>query len=238
MEAAGAGDLLQLAPEPRHAVADQAAVGLDLRLARAAQEAEAAALALEVGPAADQPPRLIVEMCASSTCSRPSALAARSPKISRISPVRSITLAPSAVSRLRCWMADSDCVEDDEPGILHPYQRRHLLGLSRPNQRRRTRLAELERQFVDHNHADRRGKPLGLGQPRVRVARRIAAIGQDHDRAGAAGELVPIALETVRSILARRLFLGKVERLRGLDRRHRMLVHELRHALALEHHAE
>ena len=62
VEGAGAGDLLELLPELGHAVADQPAVGLDLGLAGAAEEAEAAALPLEVGPAPHQPARLIVEM--------------------------------------------------------------------------------------------------------------------------------------------------------------------------------
>src|SRR6185312_5918971 len=40
--------------------------------------------------------------CASSTCSAPSRVCARSPKMSRIRPVRSMTLQPHSRSRLRC----------------------------------------------------------------------------------------------------------------------------------------
>ncbi len=40
--------------------------------------------------------------CASSTCRRPSAVRARRAKISRINCVRSMTLIPIALSRLRC----------------------------------------------------------------------------------------------------------------------------------------
>src|SRR5206468_4042881 len=62
MQRAGALDLVELALDFGHAVADQAPIGLDLGFAGTAKEAEAAALALEVGPAPDQPPRLIIEM--------------------------------------------------------------------------------------------------------------------------------------------------------------------------------
>ena len=54
--------LIEFAPDLGHAVPDQPAVGLDLRVAGAAEEAESAALPFEVGPAADQATGLIVEM--------------------------------------------------------------------------------------------------------------------------------------------------------------------------------
>lgn len=54
--------LLKFAPDLGHAVPDQPPVGLDLRLARTAKEAETAALAFKVGPASDEAARLIIEM--------------------------------------------------------------------------------------------------------------------------------------------------------------------------------
>jgi hypothetical protein len=50
---------VKLPLQPDHLIVDGAAVGLQLRLAGAADKAEAAALAFEMGPGADQPGALV-----------------------------------------------------------------------------------------------------------------------------------------------------------------------------------
>ena len=62
VEASGAADLLEFFLEADDAVADEAAVGFDLGFAGSAEEAEAAALAFEVGPAADEAAALVFEV--------------------------------------------------------------------------------------------------------------------------------------------------------------------------------
>jgi hypothetical protein len=99
-------DLVELLLDRLDALADHPPVELDLRLARAAARADAAALTLEVAPAAHQPGREVLQR-ASSTWSLPSWLRARSPKISRISIVRSATATPRCFSRLRCCAGES-----------------------------------------------------------------------------------------------------------------------------------
>src|SRR5947207_414601 len=62
MQCARALDAIELALDLADALADLAAVGLDLSLARAAEKAEAAALPFEMRPRAHEPAFLIVEM--------------------------------------------------------------------------------------------------------------------------------------------------------------------------------
>ena len=62
MQAARALHLVELAADLGHSVANHPAIGFDLRFARSAEKAEAAALALKVRPASDEPPCLIIKM--------------------------------------------------------------------------------------------------------------------------------------------------------------------------------
>jgi len=62
LQSAGTPHLLQVLLHTHDPVADQAPVGLDLRLAGTAQEAEAAALPLQMGPGPHEPAALVFEM--------------------------------------------------------------------------------------------------------------------------------------------------------------------------------
>ena len=122
MQPAGAHDLLELLADDVDALADQPPVGLDLRLAGAAEEAEAAALALEMGPGPHQPALLVVEMGEldlQPPFPRPRALA------------EDLEDQPGAVEHLgvprRLEVAllhrRQRMIDDDQPGLLGAHQR-------------------------------------------------------------------------------------------------------------------
>src|SRR5690606_21754074 len=55
--------LLELLAQPSHALPDHSPISLDLRLARAPEEPEAAALAFQVRPRAHETTLLVIEVC-------------------------------------------------------------------------------------------------------------------------------------------------------------------------------
>ena len=63
MQGARALDSFKLPLDPDHALLNQPTVGLDLGFAGSAEEAEAAALTLKMGPGADETRTLIGQMC-------------------------------------------------------------------------------------------------------------------------------------------------------------------------------
>ena len=189
MEGPGSRDLLELLPELRHAVADQPAVGLDLGLAGAAEEAEAAALALEVGPGPDQPARLIVEM---GELDLKPALGGRGALAEDLEdqPGAVDHLGLGAVLEILLLDRRDRAVDDQQLGVALAKRVADPLDLPRPEQGRRLGLADAEMQLVLDRDADRLGEPGRLVEPRVGAAQRLLAeVGKGDDGSGAAGEL-------------------------------------------------
>ena len=103
---------------------------------------------------------------------RPRCVRARRPKISRIRPVRSMTLAPQAFSRLRCCTGDSAQSITTRPISSAAHEPGDLLDLAlaeigrRPQRRRATTTIAL-----DDVEVDRGGKPDRLVEARLGGAR-------------------------------------------------------------------
>ncbi len=195
MEPARAADLVELAAQFRHAVADQPAVGLDLGLAGAAEKAEAAALALQVGPAAHQPAGLIIEMRQlhlqpplGGGSALPENFQDQPGAVDHLGFQRGFQIALLNRSQAR--------VEHDELCVLHPRGGGDGVNLPLPDQRGRARVAQPHRQPISHIQPDRHRQPGGFRQPCLAVARMAALIGQHDDRPGAAGKFAPVAVKT------------------------------------------
>ena len=121
-------DLLQLFLQPGDAVADDAAVELELRLADAAR-ADAARLPLEVRPRARQARQHVLELRQLHLRAR--LAAARAPaKMSRISPLRSITLTSVIFSRLRACAGERSSSKTISFAPSSAAERLDLLGLA------------------------------------------------------------------------------------------------------------
>src|SRR5262245_11609841 len=167
METARAAHLLQLLANAVDAFADDAAVSLDLGLARAAEKAEAAALAFEMRPRPDQPALLVDEV---------SELDLQAPFPRPRSPAEDLENESGAIQHLR-----SPCrfeiallhrgqrmIDDDEPGLFGAHQPSKLLDLAGADQRRGTRRFKWHQSACGDVEIDRSGKPNRLIETRLR----------------------------------------------------------------------
>ena len=204
MQRAGARDLVELLAQFRHPVADQPPVGLDLGLAGAAEEAEAAALALEVGPGPDQPPGLIVEM---------GELDLQPPLRGRRALAENLEDEAGAVDHLglgpllEILLLDrrDRGVDDEQLGLRRPDRVGDLLDLPRAEQGRGPRLADAELEPVLDRDPDRLGEARRLVEPRLGIAPRLAPeIGQGDDGARAARDfIVGLSIEDAQPLTPR-----------------------------------
>ena len=147
------------------ALGDQAAVGLDLGLAGAAEKAEAAALAFEMGPGPHQPAALVIEM--------------RELDLQRAfagagAPAENFEDQPGAVEHLgvprllqiALLHRGERAIHHHEAGLVGLDEAGELLDLAFADIGRGPELGERHQAGVDHLEIDRAGEPDRLFEAR------------------------------------------------------------------------
>ena len=163
-------------------LAQQAAIGFELRFAGAAQ-ADAAFLPLEVGPAADEPRELMLDLRELDLeLAFRAARAQREDVENQARPVDDAAFEPLLeVALLR---AGERVVEDDEIGGGFGAPGGDLLDLALAGIGRRVRALPPAGHRADHGRAGRHGQRVELGHPLGRVG--VAEIERDEQRPVAA----------------------------------------------------
>ena len=125
-------DGVELPPDPLDALADEAPVGLELRLARTAQ-ADPAALALEMGPPANQPGRQVAKL--RELHLQPAFEGARAPR-ENVEDETDPVEHPALEQRLEIPLLGrrQTVVEDDELDCVRLHPRPKLLRLAGPHE--------------------------------------------------------------------------------------------------------
>ncbi len=203
MQGSGPFDLLQLAPDLGHPLADQPPVGLDLGLARTAEEAEAAALALEVGPAAHQPPCLVIEMRKLDLEPPFRGCRTLSENLEDQSGPVDHLGADLVLEVLLLHRAEGG-IDDQQASAMLLCQRRNLFDLALAEQGRGPDRAQAEDALGGNDDADRLRQPFGFLDARVgRAPRRLAGqLRNDDQGAFAARDLDrAIAVEIIQAPL-------------------------------------
>ena len=191
MQRARPAHLLQLAAQAAHPLADHAPVGLDLRFAGAAEEAEAAALPFEVGPAADQPALLVVEMREfdlQAALRRRRAFTEDFEDQAR--PVDDLALQP--VFEVALLDGAERTVDDDQLGLMQFAVGRDSLDLTGTEQSRWLRLANRQDIGLGDDQPDREREALCLFHPAFgrEVSALPGGLRTDHQRTRAARYLI------------------------------------------------
>jgi hypothetical protein len=163
MQVTSATDGLQLTFNADYTLLQEAAIRLDLRFAWAAHEAAAAALPLQVGPAANKPAALIFEM---------SEVNLQTPLFRPRATSENLEYQTGAVEHLGLELAlqipllnrGKLMVNDDELRARLGHDIRQILDLARTDQRCRPRLRDREKLTVGDLEIDCLGKPYSLVQ--------------------------------------------------------------------------
>jgi len=157
--------LFQFAADLGHAIANLPAVGFDLRLARAAKEAETATLAFEVGPAPDQAPCLVVQM---GQFDLQPALRRRRPLSKNLEdqpgPVDHLGLGDFLEALLLDWRQSG--IDDQEARFMLLHHFRNGFGLSLSEQGRRACRPQPESFTADDLNPDGFGQAFCFIEPR------------------------------------------------------------------------
>ena len=163
VQAAGAADAGQLLLDPDDPLGDPAAVELELALAGTAQEAEAAALALEMGPGADQARALVGERRQLDLEHALAGVGALAEDLQdQPGAVDDLGLPqPLEVALLHRRQRG---IDHDQLGGLGLQRRRELLGLAGAEQRGRHLLAQRHELGARDLQVDRARQPHRLGE--------------------------------------------------------------------------
>ncbi len=162
-------NLLQFLLKPRDAIADQAPVGLDLRFARAAHEAEAAALALKMGPRPHQSAALIIQMRELNLKCAFFGFGATSKNLQN-EPGTIEDLGAPGLLEIALLDRRQRAIHDHELGLLAGGQTRDLLNFAFAQIGRRPDLANRRDQRISNGEIDGTREPGRLFEARVRSA--------------------------------------------------------------------